>query len=103
ERRLLNSLCSSDSTRPSWVTRFWAAKEAVAKAAGTGLAGRPHRFTVQRVDGDRLWVAAGDEALSRWVQTGVGAESEPYAMAWTSQEETEHASKQISAHAGGAP
>ncbi|MGH4006306.1 MAG: 4'-phosphopantetheinyl transferase superfamily protein, partial [Pseudonocardiaceae bacterium] len=41
ERRLLNSLCSSDSTRPSWVTRFWAAKEAVAKAAGTGLAGRP--------------------------------------------------------------
>ncbi|MGH3777577.1 MAG: beta-ketoacyl synthase N-terminal-like domain-containing protein [Pseudonocardiaceae bacterium] len=103
ERRLLDSLCASDSARPSWVTRFWAAKEAVAKAAGTGLGGRPHRFTVQRVDGDRLLVAAGDEALSRWVQTGVGAESEPYAMAWTSPEETEQASKQISAHAGGAP
>ncbi|MGH3837866.1 MAG: 4'-phosphopantetheinyl transferase superfamily protein, partial [Pseudonocardiaceae bacterium] len=102
ERGLLNAVCSS-ATRPSWVTRFWAAKEAVAKAAGTGLGGRPHRFTVQRVDGDRLLVAAGDEAVSRWVQTGVGTEPEPYAMAWTSPGDTDHASKQISAHAGGAP
>jgi phosphopantetheine--protein transferase-like protein len=29
-----------------WFTRFWAAKEAVAKAEGTGLRGRPRDFTV---------------------------------------------------------
>ena len=28
---------SSVAERPSWVTRFWTAKEAVAKAAGTGV------------------------------------------------------------------
>ncbi|MGH4009260.1 MAG: type I polyketide synthase [Pseudonocardiaceae bacterium] len=103
ERRLLDSLCSSDSIRPSWVTRFWAAKEAVAKAVGTGLGGRPHRFSVQRVDGGRLLVSTGTGAPSRWVQTRVSAESEPYAMAWTCLEETDRASNQISAHVGGAP
>jgi phosphopantetheinyl transferase len=86
ERRLLDTLCSSVAERPSWVTRFWTAKEAIAKAAGTGLGGRPHKFAVQRVDGDRLLVAAGEGAPSRWVQTGVGSEPEPYAVAWTSPE-----------------
>ncbi|WP_279354682.1 4'-phosphopantetheinyl transferase superfamily protein [Frankia canadensis] len=32
--------------RALWFTRLWAAKEAVAKAEGTGLAGRPRRFVV---------------------------------------------------------
>jgi acyl transferase domain-containing protein/phosphopantetheinyl transferase len=86
ERRLLNATCSSAAERPSWVTRFWAAKEAVAKAAGTGLGGRPHRFAVQRIDGNRLLVAAGDGVPSRWVQTEVGTEPEPYAVAWTPPE-----------------
>jgi phosphopantetheine--protein transferase-like protein len=84
ERGLLDSLCSLDPTRPSWVTRFWTAKEAVAKAAGTGLGGRPHRFEVQRVDGDWLLVRAGDGAPSRWVQTRIGTEPEAYAVAWIS-------------------
>jgi acyl transferase domain-containing protein/phosphopantetheinyl transferase len=101
ECRLLDTLCSSVAERPSWVTRFWTAKEAVAKAAGTGLGGRPHRFEVQQVDGDRLLVTGGGGAPSRWVQTEVGAESEPYAVAWTPPEETDQASEQISAHAGG--
>jgi phosphopantetheinyl transferase len=83
ERRLLDSLCSSVAERRNWVTRFWTAKEAVAKAAGTGLGGRPHRFAVQRVDGDRLLVAAGEGAFSRWVHTVVDAEPEPYAVTWT--------------------
>jgi 3-oxoacyl-(acyl-carrier-protein) synthase/phosphopantetheinyl transferase len=87
ERRLLNALSSSVAERPSWVARFWAAKEAVGKAAGTGLGGRPHRFAVERVDGDRLLVATGDGVTSRWVQTEVGAEPEPYAVAWTGAEE----------------
>jgi acyl transferase domain-containing protein/phosphopantetheinyl transferase len=86
ERRLLDAVCSSVAEQPSWVTRFWTAKEAVAKAAGTGLSGRPHQFAVQRVDRDRLLVAAGEGAPSRWVQTEVGTEPEPYAVAWTSPE-----------------
>jgi phosphopantetheine--protein transferase-like protein len=87
ERHLLAAVCPSVAERPSWVTRFWSAKEAVAKAAGTGLGGRPHRFAVERVDGDRLLVAAGNGAPSRWVQTEVGSEPEPYAVAWTGVEE----------------
>ncbi len=87
ERRLLDAVCSSVAERPSWVTRFWTAKEAVAKATGTGLGGRPHRFAVERVDGDRLLVAAGDGAPSRWAQTEVGTAPEPYAVAWTRAEE----------------
>ncbi|MDQ4032848.1 MAG: polyketide synthase dehydratase domain-containing protein, partial [Actinomycetota bacterium] len=83
ERGLLDALCSSDPARYSWVTRFWAAKEAIAKAAGTGLGGRPHRFAVERVDGNRLLVAAGEGVPSRWVQTEAGNEPEPYAVAWT--------------------
>ncbi|MGH3687045.1 MAG: acyltransferase domain-containing protein [Pseudonocardiaceae bacterium] len=93
ERRLLDGVCSSVAERPSWVTRFWTTKEAVAKAAGTGLGGRPHRFAVQQVDGDRLLITAGNETPSRWVQTGVGTEPEPYAVAWTlPQEGTSHES-----------
>ncbi|MDQ2791739.1 MAG: polyketide synthase dehydratase domain-containing protein [Actinomycetota bacterium] len=86
ERDLLDNLCSSVAERSSWVTRFWAAKEAVAKAAGTGLGGCPHRFAIERVDGNRLLVAAGEGAPSRWAQTGMGAETEPYAVAWTGAE-----------------
>jgi phosphopantetheinyl transferase len=81
ERDLLDTLCPSEQNRPSWVTRFWAAKEAVAKAAGTGLAGRPHEFVVERVDGDRLQVATKYASPSRWVQTAVSGEPEPYAVA----------------------
>ena len=87
ERDLLDTLCSSSSARHSWATRFWAAKEAVGKAAGTGLGGCPHRFAVERVDGDRLLVAGGEGAPSRWVQTAVGTEPEPYAVAWTPPEQ----------------
>ncbi len=83
ERDLLDTLCLSQQSRSSWVTRFWAAKEAVAKAAGTGLAGRPHEFVVERVDGDRLLVATGHAAPSRWVHAAVSTEPEPYAVAWT--------------------
>jgi acyl transferase domain-containing protein/phosphopantetheinyl transferase (holo-ACP synthase) len=44
-----------------WVTTVWTAKEAVSKAAGSGLQGRPKDWQVEEVDGDRLRV--GD----RWV------------------------------------
>ncbi|MGY4964917.1 beta-ketoacyl synthase N-terminal-like domain-containing protein [Streptomyces sp. 900105245] len=60
ELRLLRDL-SADGTGAEalWFTRFWAAKEAVAKAEGVGFGGRPRDFTVLEAapDGGRLLVA----------------------------------------------
>ena len=49
--------------RDEWTARFWAAKEAAAKAAGTGLEGDPRRFAVAERDGERLRVG------ERWMET----------------------------------
>jgi phosphopantetheinyl transferase (holo-ACP synthase) len=61
ELRLLHALSAGDADgSPSlWFTRFWAAKEAVAKAEGTGFDGRPRDFTVLEAvpDGSRLLVS----------------------------------------------
>ncbi|MDQ3901790.1 MAG: polyketide synthase dehydratase domain-containing protein, partial [Actinomycetota bacterium] len=98
ERRLLDDLCGRcpdpGSARDGWLTRFWTAKEAVAKAEGTGLGGIPHRFGVERLDGDRLLVRSRQEnghSRTRWVGTALGAEPEPYALAWTEGGETDDA------------
>jgi malonyl CoA-acyl carrier protein transacylase/phosphopantetheinyl transferase len=61
ERALLDRVVSGVRREPAQAraeafTRFWAAKEAVSKAEGTGLAGRPTAFVVTAVDGDRLHV-----------------------------------------------
>jgi len=45
ERDLLDRLAQADD-RGSWLTRFWSAKEAAAKAVGTGLQGKPTEITV---------------------------------------------------------
>jgi phosphopantetheinyl transferase len=52
-----------DRDMDEWVTRLWTIKEAVAKAAGTGLRGRPRAFVVDEVDGE--WARIGE----RWVHT----------------------------------
>ncbi|MFJ9567806.1 beta-ketoacyl synthase N-terminal-like domain-containing protein [Streptomyces fuscichromogenes] len=56
ELRLLHGLGPDTAL---WFTRFWAAKEAVAKAEGTGFDGRPRDFTVLDAtpDGSRLLVS----------------------------------------------
>ena len=51
ERRLLPT-----EERDLWITRFWVAKEAVAKALGRGLEGNPQRFRVSDFTESRLIV-----------------------------------------------
>jgi len=59
--------------RDEWWTRMWCAKEAVAKAAGTGLEGAPRKFVVDAIDGERVRCAG------RIVETRV---DEGYVVAW---------------------
>jgi phosphopantetheinyl transferase len=81
--------------RSETFTRFWAAKEAVSKAEGTGLGGRPTAFAVGAVDGVRLRILyhadptepAREYAVETCVVAGppnsAGASTE-YIVAWTS-------------------
>ncbi len=48
--RLLLDLVAAAGDRAGWLTRFWAAKEAVSKVVGTGLQGRPQDFVVVRAE-----------------------------------------------------
>ncbi len=43
-----------DGDRDEWLTRLWAAKEAAAKAEGTGIQGLPREITASAVDGERF-------------------------------------------------
>ncbi|MFJ4961815.1 beta-ketoacyl synthase N-terminal-like domain-containing protein [Streptomyces sp. NPDC088729] len=56
ERELLAARQAGGEPRALWFTRFWAAKEAAAKAEGTGFGGRPRDFAVTRAEPDRLTV-----------------------------------------------
>jgi acyl transferase domain-containing protein/phosphopantetheinyl transferase len=47
-------------TGDEWVVRVWTAKEAVAKARGTGLEGRPKSYQVIHADGERVTVVDPD-------------------------------------------
>jgi phosphopantetheinyl transferase len=97
ELALLASLAAdSPSETDCWFTRFFAAKEAVAKAEGTGLRGNPKHFTVIAVH--RSEDARGDVDLDVRVEerdyrvhttTIVNPEDLPeraYAVAWTEQD-----------------
>ncbi|WP_406490643.1 beta-ketoacyl synthase N-terminal-like domain-containing protein [Streptomyces phaeochromogenes] len=64
ELRLLRARCAATGESEAlWFTRFWAAKEAVAKAEGTGFRGRPRDFTV-------LAATAGDAPVDRLLVSG---------------------------------
>jgi phosphopantetheinyl transferase len=70
ERKLL-----ADLPQPESSIRFWVAKEACAKKAGTGLEGNPQHFEVSALDGDVLSI--GDQKV-RTTQVG-----EEYIVGWT--------------------
>ncbi|MER6563695.1 beta-ketoacyl synthase N-terminal-like domain-containing protein [Streptomyces sp. NPDC001027] len=90
ELRLLGALSAADGgSEALWFTRFWAAKEAVAKAEGTGFGGRPRDFRVLDATpvGDRLTVAG---RLERAYTVHCAPAANPprlprraYAVAWT--------------------
>jgi phosphopantetheinyl transferase len=68
-----------------WFTRFWAAKEAVAKLRGTGLRGRPSDYAVVEADGDRLRVRHGGDSYEvrvRETSNPPGLPERRYVVAW---------------------
>ncbi|WP_329009166.1 polyketide synthase dehydratase domain-containing protein [Micromonospora rifamycinica] len=87
ELTLLSSLAGQDAdARRLWFTRFWAAKEAVAKAEGTGLDGSPRRFRVYSATDAGLTVEIGGRAYRVGCRDVVNPEDLPprrYVVAWT--------------------
>jgi phosphopantetheinyl transferase (holo-ACP synthase) len=92
--RLAATAAGSGSGHAEWFTRFWAAKEAVAKARGTGLRGRPADYRVAEADpgGARLRVVAGNESYAvrlRQVANPPTLPERRYVVAWTATEREE--------------
>jgi phosphopantetheinyl transferase len=72
--------------RDRTITRWWAAKEAAAKADGTGMDGRPRDFEVIEDHGDRLrighrWLAT--QTLTDHAGPSGTAEPQEHVVAWT--------------------
>ncbi|WOP38650.1 beta-ketoacyl synthase N-terminal-like domain-containing protein [Streptomyces sp. Li-HN-5-13] len=88
ELRLLHELAGADGESEAvWFTRFWAAKEAVAKAEGTGFGGRPRDFEVFEAAAGRLVVSGRLERAYtvHCERTGNPARlpERDYVVAWT--------------------
>ncbi|MFE9452970.1 beta-ketoacyl synthase N-terminal-like domain-containing protein [Streptomyces sp. NPDC006739] len=96
ELALLSALCADGGDpRALWFTRFWSAKEAVAKAEGTGFGGRPRDFTVLEAapDGRRLLVSGRLERAytvhCEPVRNPPALPDRDYVVAWTTGPVTE--------------
>lgn len=94
ERELLRALTGETPDR-LWFTRFWAAKEAVAKARGTGLGGEPKQFEITAADGTLLTVrTAGEEYRVRHCELTApqpsGHPGKEYVVAWTAVNDQEN-------------
>jgi phosphopantetheinyl transferase len=86
EERLLNGLDGTDRGRRLWFHRFWAAKEAVGKAEGTGLDGRPQRITIQLASNDGLTVRVAGRTYQvsfAEAENPPGLPPSRYIVAWT--------------------
>ncbi|MFF2185033.1 beta-ketoacyl synthase N-terminal-like domain-containing protein [Streptomyces sp. NPDC058155] len=93
ELALLDGLVArSPGSGALWFTRFWTAKEAVAKARGTGLRGRPAEFRVVAADERRVRVMAGGRLYEVRVEQTAnppGLPDRQYVVAWTTTEHNE--------------
>ncbi|MFJ2889338.1 beta-ketoacyl synthase N-terminal-like domain-containing protein [Streptomyces sp. NPDC087305] len=81
-------LAATGESEALWFARFWAAKEAVAKAEGTGFRGRPRDFAVFQVaSGSRLLVSGRlERAYTVHYEPAGNPPSLPdrtYVVAWT--------------------
>jgi phosphopantetheinyl transferase len=75
ERRLGEA---QQDDRDTWLTRVWTVKEAVAKATGRGLKGRPRDFQVDAIEGLRMHCGG------RWVTTEpLETANGRFIVAWT--------------------
>ncbi|EUJ23298.1 beta-ketoacyl synthase [Listeria grandensis FSL F6-0971] len=71
ERAILQKL----GNQPEDIIRFWVAKEASAKKAGTGFKGQPQKFEVTKVENNNLYV--NDDCVKTSVVEG------KYVVGWT--------------------
>ncbi|MGH4027760.1 beta-ketoacyl synthase N-terminal-like domain-containing protein [Actinomycetota bacterium Odt1-20B] len=87
EQSLFDVLAEADGDRTRVLTRFWAAKEAAAKAEGTGMGGRPRDFTVTAAPdgGLRVRTPTGRTHHVRLTETAnpPGLPPRAYVVAWT--------------------
>ena len=81
ERELLDRLPGTD--RAEAFTRLWTAKEAVAKALGGGLAGRPRAFVVTGADAAGCTVEPPGGGAYRVHQRRIDGPDQPSVVAWT--------------------
>jgi phosphopantetheinyl transferase len=87
ERELLAGLvAASGEPAALWFTRFWTAKESVAKAEGTGLGGEPRRFAVTAATDEELTVAVAGRVYRvrcASVRNPDDLTERDYVVAWT--------------------
>ena len=83
EIALLGPLGLAGPERDLVLTRAWAAKEAAAKAAGTGLQGRPRDWVITAVDGDELIVAGRRIATTILRSPDGDPDAKEHVVAWT--------------------
>ncbi|WP_327706019.1 polyketide synthase dehydratase domain-containing protein [Streptomyces decoyicus] len=88
ERRLADGLHAREAPGPGtgrayWVTALWCAKEAAAKAAGSGLGGRPLEWSVTSAPGGALRVVSPDGRSHLVHLDSVHDLSARHVVAWT--------------------
>ncbi|WP_239145178.1 acyltransferase domain-containing protein [Actinoplanes couchii] len=97
EKRLFEQTDPVD--RAELLTRLWTAKEATAKAAGTGLEGNPRRFAAGELTADGCIVTADGH---RWTirHRAIEVSGRRYVVAWTTEPPRKAGTAEASSRAG---
>ena len=89
----LRLLATDGDGEDLWFARFWTAKEAVAKALGTGLAGNPRRFAVVDVTASEAVVEVDGSRFRVRLERLANPDDLPareYVVAWTEGPEADN-------------